>query len=66
MKQAEIRYLGSRLKELAQAIGDQGNGSDVEDLIPIIYRPGRTTLPEWLFVTGTTEALTAQVRKEKV
>jgi hypothetical protein len=66
MKEAEIRYLESRLKELAQAIGDLGNGSDVEDLIPIIHRPGRTPLPEWLFVTGTTEALTAQVRKEEV
>jgi len=66
MKQAEIRSLESRLKELAQAIRDLGNGSDVEDLIPIIYRPGRTTLPEQLFVTGTTEVLTAQVRKEEV
>ena len=62
MKEAEIRDLESRLKELARAIGDLGNGSDVEDLIPIIHRPGWTTLPEWLFVTGTTEALTAQVR----
>ena len=66
MKEAEIRYLESRLKELAQAIGDLGNGSDVEDLIPIIHRPGRRPLPEWLFVTGTTEALTAQLRKEEV
>jgi len=62
MKEAEIRDLESRLKELAHAIGDLGNGSDVEDLIPIIHSPGWTTLPEWLFVTGTTEALTAQVR----
>jgi hypothetical protein len=50
------------LKELAQAIGDLGDGSDVEDLIPIIHRPGWTTLPELTLVTGTTEALTAQVR----
>ena len=66
MKEAEIRYPESRLKELAQAIGDLGNASDVEDLIPIIHRPGWTPLPQWLFVTGTTEALTAQVRKEEV
>jgi hypothetical protein len=59
MREAEIRYLESRLKEHAQAVGDLGNGSGVEDLIPIIHRPGWTTLPEWWFVTGTTEALTA-------
>ena len=52
MKEAEIRDLESRLKELARAIGDLGNGSDVEDLIPIIHSPGWTTLPQWLFVTG--------------
>jgi len=50
-RHAEIRGLETRLKELAQAIGDLGDGNDVEDLIPIIHRPG------W-----TTEALTAQVR----
>jgi hypothetical protein len=62
MKEAEIQDLESRLKELARAIGDLGDGSDVENLIPIIHRPGWTTLPEFTFVAGTTEALTAQVR----
>lgn len=65
MDKQAIDSLESRLKQLKSALEDLGDGSEIEEMLVWIHRPGWTTLRDQFFVTGITESLTQQVTSAK-
>jgi hypothetical protein len=62
MEQERIQALESSFAELSESLGDLGDGSDIEELLPMFSRAGTATLIDEQFVFGITAALTTQVR----
>ena len=54
---AQIVALEARLNQLADKMASLGNRQTLMDLVPVIHRPGWTTLAEMAFATGIVEAM---------
>jgi hypothetical protein len=58
---ARLTKLKQKLKGFNKTLGKLGNGSDVEELLKIIHRPGWTTIAELTFVHGIVDSMHAHV-----
>jgi len=52
-----LAHLETRIRGLGEHLGTMGNGSDLEELIILIHRPGWTTPAEYMLVSGIVDAM---------
>lgn len=58
----DLKSLEHRINEMHRSIADFAAGSDFEELLRIIRRPGWTSVAESLMVSGIVEAIHANVK----
>jgi hypothetical protein len=71
MAKHDVAKLEAKIKELAGALGGlspatataQGGGGDLLALIPIIHKPGWTTIAEFQLVEGVLDAMLTQSKQ---
>lgn len=58
----DLKSLEHRINETRRSVADFAAGSDFEELLIIIRRPGWTSVAESLMVSGIVEAIHANVK----
>jgi hypothetical protein len=62
MEQHEVTHLETRIKDLCRSLASVANDKDFMALLPIIHRPGWTTVAEAMLVKGLIDAMHAHTQ----
>jgi hypothetical protein len=62
MQKHDTEHLVKKINELHKSLIALSGQDPVTGLIPVIHRPGWTTLPEFEFFTGIVDAMVSQTK----